>query len=293
MNIIFQINGGLGKCILATSVIKSIKDKYLDCNLIVVSGYPEVFLNNPLVYRSFAFGQSSYFFQDFIEDKDYLVLAHDPYQETGYLKQNEHLSETWTKMFDLPFNGYKPDIFLTERERSFFSKKFVFEKPIFLIQSNGGAPQQEQKYSWARDIPYVIVGQVIEKYRDTHTILHIKRDDQYSFPDTVPISDSFRALCVLIELSSKRLFIDSFAQHAAAALSKPSTVLWIANSPEVFGYQLHDNILANPHTKKPELKHSYLQKFDITGSLLEFPYHSESEIFNIDPIIDSLNRQNG
>lgn len=293
MNVIFQINGGLGKCILATSVIRSIKDKYLDSNLIVVSGYPEVFLNNPLVYRSFAFGQSSYFFEDFIDGKDFLVLAHDPYQETGYLRQDEHLSETWTKMFDLPFSGYNPNIFLTERERVFFSKKFVFDKPILLIQSNGGAPQQEQKYSWARDIPHSVVSKVIEIYKDTHTILHIKRDDQYGFPDTTPISDSFRALSVLIELSSKRLFIDSFAQHAAAALSKRSTVLWVANSPTVFGYQLHDNIIANPFTKKPELKHSYLHKFDITGSLLEFPYHSESEIFNIDQIVDSLNRQNG
>jgi hypothetical protein len=82
--------------------------------------------------------------------------------------------------------------------------------------------------------------------------------------------------------------MDSFAQHAAAGLDKPSTVLWIANTPVVFGYNVHDNILANPHTKKPELRNAYFQKFDIAGNLLEFPYNMEHEIFNVDKIIASL-----
>jgi hypothetical protein len=82
--------------------------------------------------------------------------------------------------------------------------------------------------------------------------------------------------------------MDSFAQHAAAALNKPSVVCWIANKPDVFGYDLHTNILPNKFTRKPELKHSYLQKFDISGNLIEFPYNNEKEIFNIDEIISSL-----
>ena len=84
--------------------------------------------------------------------------------------------------------------------------------------------------------------------------------------------------------------MDSFAQHAAAAINKPSTVCWIANTPVVFGYSLHDNILANPQTKKPELRNSFLQKYDISGNLLEFPYNNEEEIFDVDKIIASLKK---
>ena len=51
---------------------------------------------------------------------------------------------------------------------------------------------------------------------------------------------------------------------------------------------MHDNIKANPFTNKPELKHSYLQKFNISGDLLEFPYNNESEIFDAEKIINSL-----
>jgi hypothetical protein len=91
-------------------------------------------------------------------------------------------------------------------------------------------------------------------------------------------------------LSSKRLLIDSFAQHAAAALELPSTVCWIANKPEVFGYDLHDNIIANEFTTEPELRNAYLSKFNIAGELIEFPYNTEDEIFNVEAIIESLSK---
>ena len=291
MNIIFQINGGIGKCILATSVCRSIKTKYPESQLIILSGYPEVFLNNPFVDRSFAFGQSQYFYQDYIENKDFIVLGHDPYLETNHLKQSEHLSHTWTKMFDLPIlENTTPEIYLTDRERQFFGQKFQSDKPILLLQTNGGAIGQELKYSWARDIPMCVVLPIIEEFKNEYNIVHIRRDDQIGYQGTTPISENFRALSVLIEFSSKRLLMDSFGHHAAAAMNKPSTVLWVCNSPKVFGYELHDNIIANPATKKPELRNSYLQKFAIDGNLLEFPYNHEQEIFNIDDVIASLKK---
>ena len=292
MNIIFSINGGIGKCILATSVCEAIKVEHPDSQLIVMSGYPEVFLDNPFVDRSFAFGQAQYFYQDFIENKEFKVLAHDPYLETAYLKQDEHLSKTWAEMFNIKApKDVTPKIYITEREKTFFASKFISETPILLIQTNGGAQGQELKYSWARDIPTSVVQVVIEEFKNTHNIVHMKREDQIGYEFTTPVSDNFRALCVLMAMSEKRLLMDSFGQHAAAALNKPSTVLWIANTPVVFGYDIHDNILANPFTKKPELRHAYFQKFDIAGNLLEFPYHNESEMFNVDKVIASIKNQ--
>jgi ADP-heptose:LPS heptosyltransferase len=287
MNIIFQISGGLGKCIMATAVCSAIKKKYPESNLIVMSAYAEVFLNNPNVDKTYAFGGSSYFYTDFIEDKDFMVFAHDPYLETAHLKQDEHLIKTWCEMFDLPYNEEKPELFLTQREIDFFASKFATDKPIMLIQTNGGA-QTEHNYSWSRDLPTSAVLKVIDHFKDHYYIAHIKREEQQSYENTIPITDSFRTLCILLSLSQKRLLIDSFAQHAAAALDLPSTVCWITNKPEVFGYDLHDNIQANEFTNKPELRHAYLSKFNIAGDLLEFPYNSEDEIFNVDAIIESL-----
>jgi hypothetical protein len=129
---------------------------------------------------------------------------------------------------------------------------------------------------------------VIEEFKKDYVIVHIRRDDQKSFPDTVTITDNFRSVATFLLMSQKRLLIDSFAQHTCAAFELPSTVLWVVNDPKVFGYQLHDNIIANPETRKPNLKSSFLQKYDIVGDITQFPYNDQSEIFNVDSVIKSL-----
>ena len=257
MNIIFQINGGIGKCIMATAVCEAIHKQHPKANLIVVSGYADVFLNNPNVYRTYNFNGFSYFYDEFVKDKEVLLFAHDPYLETNHLKQNEHLIKTWCEMFDIPYNGEQPELFLTEREKQFYENKFVADKPIMVIQTNGGA-QTEHKYSWARDIPSSVAIKVIDAFRKDYNIIHIKREDQIGFDYTYPVTDTFRALCVLNSLSNKRLFIDSFAQHTAAAMDMPSTVCWVANKPEVFGYEIHDNIVADVKETFNTKKYSYL-----------------------------------
>jgi hypothetical protein len=106
-----------------------------------------------------------------------------------------------------------------------------------------------------------------------------------------PVQADFRALAVLISMSSKRLFIDSFAQHTAAALGLPSVVCWIANKPSQFGYDMHHNIFANAPTLKPELRNSVFSRYNITGQVTEFPYNSEEEIFDAGNIIEALRAQ--
>jgi ADP-heptose:LPS heptosyltransferase len=79
MNIIFQINGGIGKCVAATAICEVIKKKYPESILIVVSGYADVFLNNPFVDRAYNYGGMSYFHEEYVENKELIVFAHDPY----------------------------------------------------------------------------------------------------------------------------------------------------------------------------------------------------------------------
>jgi hypothetical protein len=157
-----------------------------------------------------------------------------------------------------------------------------------VVCPNGGSSGQDLKYSWARDIPQRIVEKVISTFSNDYNIIHARREDQISFDNTYTVTDNFKGMAVLCEMSEKRFFMDSFLQHTAAAINKPSTVCWIANSPKVFGYEMHNNILANEFTSKPDLKASVFSKFNITGLLEEFPYQSEKEIFDEEQIIESL-----
>lgn len=287
--VIFQITGGIGKCIIATAVVKGIKEKYPDRDLIVISGYPDVFTGNQNVSKSYAFNQVNYFYQDHIEGQDVVTICHDPYLETSHIKQDKHLIETWYEMADIDFNGQKPELFLSDREIQFHQSKIPqSDKPLMFVQSNGGADNQTQKYSWARDIPTSVMLKLIEHYSPKYNIVHIRRQDQISYNNTWSLTDQFRAVASMMLVSQKRVFMDSFAQHTAMALNLPSTVLWIANKPSVFGYDLHNNVVANPETAKGDLKASYLSKYDISGNPIQFPYNSEDEMFNIDNLIATI-----
>jgi hypothetical protein len=291
MNIIFSIQGGLGKSIMGTAVCKAIRKKYPNDKLIVLTGYPEVFTNNKEVDMAFGLGQEAYFYTKYIDGQEVKIFANDPYQITEHILNQEHLIETWCKMYGLDYNYETPSVELNEREKIFYFNKYQTEKPIFILQTHGGAPQQESKYSWARDIPRNVIQSVIEEFKKDYQIFHIKREDQFSFENTTALTDSFKGVACMINRSTKRLLMDSFGQHTAAALDKHSTVLWISNRPSVFGYQIHDNIGANPETLKPDLRLSVFSKYNITGALQEFPYNSEIDIFDVDKVIQSINAQ--
>lgn len=246
--VVFFLQGGIGKHIAATAVAENINKSFSDRKLIVICPYPEVFLNNPFVYRIYRSNTVQYFYEDFIKNKDTIFLGNEVYQSNEYIVQNKHIIQSWCNMFGLEYKGENPRIFLNQIELFDAAKKYGREKPIFLLQANGGG-DQSSKYNWARDLPPKIANEIINVYKDKYHIYQIRRDDQYHFEGTEKVNGNLREMFSLIFLSEKRLFIDSFAQHAAAALNKPSVVTWAATSPLKLGYNIHNNILPNEELK--------------------------------------------
>ena len=298
MNIIFQIDGGIGKSVAATAVCKAIKKQYPKDKLIVITGYHEVFLCNPHVDKVFNFNDMRYFYEQYIEGQQVKVFAHNPYAETDFITLNGHLIKVWYDMFGIKYNGEQPELFINNRERTFYGNMLAAmfgnsQKPLMVIQTNGGGKDQPNKYSWTRDLPTATAQKIVYAFANDYNIVHIRREDQIALQGTMPMQGDFRAMAVLISMSAKRLFIDSFAQHTAAALGLPSVVCWIGNTPSQFGYELHNNIIANAPTLKPELRHSVLSKYNISGNATEFPYNNEDEIFDVDAIIEALKGEKG
>lgn len=290
--IVFSIEGGIGKCILGTAICEAFAEQMPNKKLIVVSGFPEVFLNNPNVHRSFSFTNIQYFYDEYVKERDTKIFVHNPYGTSDYIYKRKHIIQIWCELFGLTYDAkYHPKIYITQREQDFFSRQVNVDKPILLLQTNGGADNQPVKYSWARDIPISLAQKVVNYFSSEYAILHVRRNDQFILENTLQVTGNFRELCVFASMSSKRLLMDSFLHHLCSSLYLPSSVLWIVNSPVVFGYHFNKNIQSNPFTNKPELRGSFLQEFNITGEPLEFPYHSEDEIFNINEVIDSLEKK--
>jgi hypothetical protein len=240
--VIFFLQGGVGKHIAATAVAENISKNYPDRKLIVISPYPEVFLNNPFVYRVYRSNTVQYFYEDFIKNKDTIFLGNEVYQTNEYIVQNKHLIESWCNMFNLKYTNENPRLFLNDAEMIDVSKKYNRNKPILVLQTNGGG--EGSGYSWSRDLPPFLAQDIINNLKDKYHIYHISRPDQQSYENVEKINLNWREVFALLMLSQKRLLIDSFAQHASAALMLPSVVCWIGTSPDKLGYNIHQNIRA-------------------------------------------------
>lgn len=291
MNVIFQVDGGLGKSIMATAVLKAIKKQYSKANIIVVSSYPDVFIGNPNVNKVLTHETMSGIYEKYIMGKEAKVFVTDPYTTSDYITEEKHLIQLWCEMYGLTYDGEKPELFISKAERQYFEGFYKLDKPIMVIQPHGGAFNQPLKYSWTRDIPQPIMQDIINHYAKDYAILHVKREDQIIYENTFQALDSFRSIAVLLSMSSKRLLIDSSVMHIATALNLPSVVTWVGTNPKVFGFDIHTNIMANEPTKKPDLNHPHYSKYLLFQDISSIPYNDLYEVFDIQKIVDAIDQQ--
>ena len=286
-NIIFQVNGGIGKSIMATAVCRAIKKSYPDYKLIVLSGYPEVFIGNPNVSRFYRLGATPYFYEDFVKGTETIFMVDEPYLSKGYLSKTKHLVESWCDILGIKFDGIKPDLFLNPLEINKTRFQSPDNKPLMIFQPFGGGSKDVQ-YSWNRDIPPHQAQALVNVLSQKFHIMQFCREDQIKLQNVQHIHAPFRDMFGLIYNSQARLGIDSFMQHAAAAFDKKSTVTWVTNSPVVFGYKNHKNI--NPDSKlktalNQPVVEGYIEEYDFSGHRMhDFPFKSP-DVFDLNEII--------
>lgn len=288
MNIIFEVTGGIGKNIMATVIVKLLKQKYPDKHLTVIASSPEVFFNNPNIDSLLPPDVRGEIYN--LVTPTTKMYLHDPYLCSDFVTKKENIYKVWAKLCEVEYNDEQPELFLTENEENEYSAKFDTSKPILTIHPNGGPIDinpthlNNTGYNWVRDIPRITSNEIIEKYKDKYNIYQIKHSSQKITLKGVKVADNpIREIMVLLKLSKKRVLIDSFSQHMAAALGLKSTVLWIGTSVDNFGYSLHKNVKAEEFTKLPY--YTTYVGFHLAEPLNYMPYKSTTEIFNINKIL--------
>jgi hypothetical protein len=294
---IFQIQGGLGKHIAATAVAQVIKRTYPGRELIVLCAWPELWANLPFVYRVFPLGNTQYFYEEYVDGKDSLFFIQEPYFTTTHINKTHRLVESWCMAYGLEYKGEQPVLKINAEQkkaiRNFYEPKFE-GKPFLLLHTNGGLFTNERPFCWSRDMPFEIAVKVANHFKKSHFIMQLTRPASPKIPDVFVRNEqlSNTELCGLVELTDKRLLIDSSLQHSAAAFRLPSTVLWNATSSIIFGHQIHTNIQAKEKPNK-SLPGSVYFDYSFDANEHEFPYEEEDlkDLYNIDQIIASLEAQ--
>ena len=294
--VVFHCEGGLGKNIASTAVIKNIAQKYKERKLIVVASFPEVFLNNPYIHRVYRLGVMAYFWEDYINNKDTIILRREPYFESSHITQKTPLYETWHKMYDLPYNKDKdlPELFgnMIQNEMHLSWQR---PRPILLLHTNGGPLIDGSPiYAWARDMPRYVSESIVQQYSSQYHIIQVvKHASQGIQSPAVEIVDkpmSNYELFSLVKASAKRVLIDSCLQHAAAAYQLPSTVLWIGTHPEMFGYSMHTNVKAKPPVGNVKNIDGVYFDYQLDGIFHECPYNSPEEMFDVNDVIKAIGK---
>ena len=289
--LVWHIEGGLGKNVAATALLPDLSKKYKSRKIIVVASYPEVFLNNPNVHRVYRVGLTPYFYEDYILGKDTLVFRHEPYFQTGHILKQKHLVKNWADLLGVDYQKQLPNLHFNMVQKQLLGI-WQREKPVFLIQTNGGVYQgQNINYAWTRDIPIDLAVYIKEKISPDYHVIQLTRQGATHLPgvEVVDYPLSNMELFSLVAASEKRILIDSCLQHAAAALRLKSTVLWIGTTPENFGYEMHNNIKSLPPKGDTKLIDAYLFDASFEGVPHECPYQDVNEMFDLKQIDSAIN----
>ena len=293
---VFHIEGGIGKNIAATAVIAAYKKAKPKRKIIVVTAWPEIWTMNPDIARFYRIGNTPYFYQDVIKGKDVEVYAQDPYKQTNHITKKTHLIETWCNMVGVEHKKEKTKLEFNFREieegGAYVNQFNVDQKPVLIFQPFGGpGPEHQQHpYSWTRDMHPGQAQAVVDKLADKFNIIHVC----YEFHPALNNCHRFdkiigkKSLFAMLAHTQKRILIDSSLQHAANTMELPSTVVWVATQPEVFGYGVHNNFNTKVPYKNGTVD-SYLYDYDFTGTIHQCPYKSvDYELHDVDAIVQSV-----
>ena len=211
------INGGLGKCIMFTAVAKSFKHVYPEVPLIVISGYPEVFLNNPNIIGNFPFTQHG-LWVTYTKNHEYDVVAWDPYHHRDWMaNEPRHLTDIWCDLLDIDSLYMLPELHFSGPEVAELQAMIQTELPLLVVQSSGGS--NPAAVSWTRNPPKEEYDAYVSRYKDTHYIVHLCVPNTPVLPSAHQRLDNLsrrQAMC-LVHYANEFIGIDSYGLHARAA----------------------------------------------------------------------------
>jgi hypothetical protein len=238
---LLHINGGLGKCIMATAVIRSYKAAYPEKEIVVVSGYPEVFLHNPDVHKNFPFN-TPYLWQDYYGNPEVQVYAQDPYLNPVWIKNHKrHLIDIWCSELRVPNVQKTPLLYFSGPEADELNNQIKVNKPLMVVQSTGGSTPSAR--SWTRNPPAHELEEYLAKFKESHFILHLALNDTPALQNVHQRVDNFdrrKAMC-LMYYAQEVVGIDSYSLHARAANPNagPSAFfLPLAEAEQRLGYEV-------------------------------------------------------
>jgi hypothetical protein len=272
--------GGLGKQIMATAVLKALREHKPDACIHAMTTYPEVFVNLDFIDRVYPLTIIPHFYED---HKDFHTVEADPYTDYYYRVEKTHFVDSWCNMLNIPLPKEKHGIIkLTEQELD-FAKNIIFQwkvdRPLVAFQPFGGTsyytpheannPLRPQHYrELKQETAQAVVNELVQR---GYAVLHIGLPTEPVLQNCLRLSTKDplnpRLVFALLNKCMYGIFIDSFAQHAWVALGKKNAiVLWGGTNPSNLGYSQNINLELVESCKDLHCNRPNLNMFDFNGN---------------------------
>jgi len=240
---LFNITGGIGRCIAFTGVMEEFKRKNPDTQVNVLTGFPDVYVNNPSIERIYPFN-TPYLYEDVILNMDY--SEPEPYKMRAYYADSKHIIDCFNKETNGEAKFVEPKLYFSDAEEE-GAKNFIAqqEKEVVLIQPFGSMGGHGMPDTSFRSLKPDFAEKLMRKLGEKYKVFMIKDDSQKGFKGIDMIRAPVRAVLALIPHVKAIIGVDSFLQHAAFACKKQSFVFWTSTREGNLGYDFHKNYRNN------------------------------------------------
>jgi ADP-heptose:LPS heptosyltransferase len=301
MDYVIEIQGGIGKHIMATSFIKWLNEKYPDSKIKVISAYPEIFEYNPRVYRNLKMGQA-YLFEDYIHGCD--LRKGEPYSLVEYYRDENkmHCMKLFPKAYGFEYNeNPQSEVYLTKGEEMDGQLYNSQNQNLITLQATGGLPpgiaySKEKIDMDQRDMPFEFACKIVSLLNQKgYKVLQIRGQGERPIPDTLQLNIPFRNLLPIVKYAKGHVGIDSSMMHGAAIFKKPQLIFWGSTHKDNLGYTENVTNISNKYGMHCR---PYLQVDDLAGCFpfrdknqgKEFDYSAEELAKIIDNFVTNLKK---
>lgn len=229
--IIFRYGKSIGDHLYMTSVISKIFEKKF--KIIVLTNYPELFINNPKVYK--IFNLNKYFNRkillrifeviqgESIKSFGNKISGTDKYSFMKFYPRNIHLAGALSYHFNmgLNFDNFKNEIYLSENEIKNYRKKLNLPNNYAVIHSEAKITYTKNK-NWGHERIQNIINEL-----DKINWIQIGTPNEFKLNNTYKsyFNLSLRELAYLIYNSRFLVSMEGLYNHIASAFNKKNFLI--------------------------------------------------------------------